>query len=150
MTKVRILILAVVALVLLNVALVAFLLSHGPPPRQEGPKRVIIERLHFDAAQISAYEQIIGEHQGWVDGKTAQQKRLREELYALLQKPGRDGADSIATAIGVVQAQIELIHFKHFEAIEAICRPEQRSDFIALSQELTQLFRGPPPRQERP
>ena len=76
--------------------------------------------------------------------------RLRTELYTLLQKPDRAAADSIATAIGTVQAQIEMIHFAHFKAIEAICRPEQHADFIALSHDLARLFRRPPPEREAP
>ncbi len=151
MTKVRALTIAVVALILLNVALVAFVVSHGGPPhRPEGQKKIIIERLHFDPKQISAYELAIGEHQGWVEGKMAEQNRRREALYNLLQQPDRHGADSIAAAIGAVQTQIEMIHFRHFEAIEAICRPEQKADFITLSSELAQLFRGPPPDGGRP
>ena len=149
MSKVRVLVIAVITLILLNVALVVFFVSRvpmhfGPPPRPDGPKRIIIERLHFDAGQIDAYEQAIAEHMQQVEEKTSEQKRLRNELYALFQGPDRSGADSIASAIGAVQAQIELIHFKHFQAIEAICRPDQKADFIALSHELARLFRGPP------
>ncbi|MGB5071333.1 MAG: hypothetical protein WBO28_10300 [Flavobacteriales bacterium] len=152
MSKIRALTIAVVVLILLNVALVAFFASHGgPPPRPVGPKRIIIERLHFDTSQVNAFELAITAHQNQVQDQETEQKRLRNVLYALLQETDRNGADSIASAIGAVQARIELIHLKHFEAIEAICRPEQKADFTALSHELSQLFRGPPPmKQGRP
>lgn len=152
MSKVRALIIAVIILVLLNVVLVAFFIFHAPPPppMREGPKRIVIERLHFDPAQVDAYEKAIATHQEKIRAKGQEAMRLRNELYAKLQEPDSAGADSIAIAIGAVQAQIEMIHFEHFKAIEALCKPEQKADFVALSHDLARLFRRPPPDRRRP
>ncbi len=54
----------IIGLVLLNVALLAFLYLGRPPQKDiNRPKRIVIDRLGFDNEQIKGYEALVDKHQ---------------------------------------------------------------------------------------
>jgi hypothetical protein len=140
-------------LLLSNLMLLAFLFWRNSqpefargsmPPRPEGPRNEIIERLHLDRAQTEAYDALIHEHRREIHDAQEQIRGLKEQLYQHLTKSdSRSDTDSLIQAIGDVQMSIERIHYRHFQAIGALCRPEQRADFEKLTRDLTQLFQPP-------
>jgi Spy/CpxP family protein refolding chaperone len=140
----------IVALLCCNLVLVFFLLNgpqKGPNNRPMGgpgmhePKRVIIDKLHFDDTQIMQYEEVIKSHFEAIRGYDQQINELKKDLYIQLKKS--DSVDSqsiIINKIGEIQQKIERKHFDHFLEIKKICRPDQMKDFDSLSEELVQLF----------
>lgn len=160
MDKIKLLTIAVVCLLLLNFGTLGVMLLHRPahpphegmmppPPRGEGPKRIIIERLHFDAAQQKEYEALIEEHHAKTQELNRASRDLHQVLYSLLGEENVDKgkADSLILQISENQKAMDNLNFDHFQKIRGICKPEQLNDFKELSEELAELFapKGPPP-----
>lgn len=142
MNKIKILGIVSISLFLLNLVLIWFILEHKPRHgRRNEPKKVIIEKLHFTTAQIEAYEKLIDSHRTKLFRTEQKIKLLKKQLYANLQDGSEyNNSDSLMKAIGVVQIEIEKIHYNHFEAIKQLCTPEQKPLFNKLSAEIAELF----------
>ncbi|MCC7246795.1 MAG: periplasmic heavy metal sensor [Saprospiraceae bacterium] len=141
MNKVRFLTWAVIALGLLNIALIAgFLLRKHPPRPDEGPRERIIKRLQFDESQAKAYNDLINGHRQAIRQKDDEIAAARQELYALLATNDTSARDSLIARVSALQAQVENIHFNHFNDIKQLCKPDQIANFNALAGELETLF----------
>ena len=129
-------------LIISNLATMFFMMQKRiHKPFDDGPKKVIIEKLAFDEEQIVAYEKLIDQH--IMDIRANDQKiiQLKKELYRLLLKRySNQETDSLTNEIGHVQQEIERIHFNHFKDIKTICTPEQMPNFDLLIGELDILF----------
>lgn len=150
MSKVKLLTVVVVLLVLLNIGTLTALFmgrpGHHGPPRGEGPKAIIIERLHFDADQAIAYEALIMDHRQTIDVLDEAMMDARDRLYSELRGSDRAGTDSLIAIIGSVQQRVERTHSSHFSDIRALCRQDQLPAFDALVDDLATYFsRGPKP-----
>lgn len=159
MNKTRLLTIAIIGLLFLNFGTLAVMLLHRPghpphegmppPPRGEGPKRIIIERLHFDEAQQKQYEALIEEHHSKTRELNQSARDLHKELFSLLGEETSDKskADSLILQIAENQKAMDSLNFDHFQKIKNICKPDQLDDFKELSEELAELFapKGPPP-----
>lgn len=122
--------------------------THGPNP--ERPKKIIIEKLHFDEHQINAYEVLIKEHRRQINEQDYQIMKLKNELYSHLSMDENAAlTDSITHKVADIQQEIERIHYAHFMAIKKLCKPEQKRDFDALSAELAKIFSHKPPPPKR-
>jgi len=156
MTKVKLLGIAVVVLVLLNIGTLAMLFigrpGHPHPPRGEGPKAAIIERLHFDPDQVVAYEDLIKDHQKAIKVQDEVMMATRSVFYHDLGSTNMEKRDSLLSVIAAVQWEIEETHLEHFGKIRALCRADQLADFDALSNDLAGYFShgrgGPQKRRE--
>ncbi len=142
MNKNNFLLSIILLLAICNVALLFFLLKK-PKERldHDRPKNIIIEKLHFDQNQIVDYQKMIDQHRIDVKKNDSKILELKNELYQLLleDKPSAK-SDSIALEIGKIQQEIETIHFRHFQDIKKLCKPEQVGDFQALAKDLTKIF----------
>lgn len=143
MSKIRFLTIAATVLALLNITLLFFVLQRGPRPDRRRPRTTVIRRLHFDEAQVAAYDQLIRQHREAIQPKEDSMRVLRGQLYALLSAPVPAQGDSLRQRIGQLQMEIEATHFQHFLGIRGLCRAEQLADFQVLSTELVTFF-GPP------
>ena len=112
-----------------------------------GPRNEIIDRLHFDAAQVTEYDSLIVTHRKMVGEKEKEIQRLRTALFMGVSD-GIDAnlKDSWVRRIGVLHADIQQIHFAHFLDIQQICKPEQQGDFALLTRDLSKMFRGRGPK----
>jgi Spy/CpxP family protein refolding chaperone len=155
MNKTKLLSIAVICLVLINLGMMSIILFRGKPPKQghhqdgEGPKKIIIERLQFDDGQQKQYEVIINEHRSKTRELNKTSRTLRDELYSLLIENDIDKtkADSIMQTIAENQKAIDNLNFDHFQKIKAICKSSQLENFNGLALDLTHLFgpkNGPP------
>ncbi|MBU2019875.1 MAG: hypothetical protein KJ941_09535 [Bacteroidetes bacterium] len=132
----------IIGLLLVNLIFLGFLLFRGQKPPRE-PKRLVIEKLHFDDAQVKTYEKTIARHRTRI---TSLDKEIKEKKKALY----RNVSDTIQTniwteEIAALQIEIERTHLDHFREIQSICRPNQMKDFEQLMKEIDRLF-GPPAR----
>ena len=138
MNKVRFLSVVVIALLLSNALLIGFIVLRKPP---HGPKDLVIKKLNLDAQQIKAYEPLIQWHQSEIKKAQDQIMGLKNKLYTGLVSPaGLAVKDSLIKEINKVQLTIEYIHYKHFEDIHKLCRPDQEEAFRNLSLEIARLF----------
>lgn len=142
MNKTKFYILVICLLLISNFVLLYFALqkpSRGFDP--DGPKNIIIEKLHFDENQIEAYQKLIDKHRQDIRKNNDHILMLKKELYSNLKNDNsKRELDSITTQIGTIQKQIEEIHFNHFIDIKALCKPNQFSKFDSLNEELTEIF----------
>ena len=152
MTRSRLLSVAVVVLVLLNLTTLGMLLFRKPPHpehgKREGPKAVIIERLKFDPQQIASYEELIHDHFEKIRSLNDRMTVLRGRLYDAHDPLP---ADSLIQLIGATQEEIERTHTDHFARIKDLCKPDQLLLYDALTKDLAEFFRPalPPPQERR-
>ncbi len=159
MSKIKLLAIAVVGLLIVNLATVAFLLLRKPfqhpegrpPVEQAGPKNIIVDKLHFDKEQVAQYEGLIEQHQVKIKSMNDSINIVKNELYSTLSNENFTGKDSLIERLGFLQRQVELTHYDHFAAIKKLCKPDQLDDYTSLTKELARFFAparkdGPPPR----
>jgi periplasmic protein CpxP/Spy len=150
MKKTHLLVILVAVLVLLNVGTLGFLLlnrPHGPHPPymkvQQGPKARIEERLAFTEEQRKAFHDLIEEHRSQIQAKDEEMMAARNMLYAQLSVGDVGQNDSLLSAIGRIQQEVEQIHFAHFEQIRGLCTAEQLPAYNELTKELAMYFSQP-------
>ncbi|MFD2932369.1 periplasmic heavy metal sensor [Spirosoma flavum] len=161
MERTKLLTIAVIGLLLLNLLTVGLLVvkpmsfwpphpDHRPePPSTEGPAAIIIERLHFNSDQQKLYRQLVTSHQNQTRLLNDQMAQLYRDYYGLLAsvQPNSERANALSEQIASnQQAQAEL-NFDHFKQIRRLCRPGQQVSFNNLVRDLARLFsRQHPPR----
>ena len=159
MNRTKLLTIAVIGLLLLNLGVLGMMFFSKPPhppmppqmnggPRGEGPKQIIIERLHFDAMQQKDYELLVTEHHNKTDELHEASKKMHDQLFSFLKEgaENKTQSDSLIMEIANNQKAIENLNFDHFNAIKKLCKGEQVNDFNKLVDELGMLFapKGPP------
>jgi len=151
MTKAKLAGIFATGLLLSNLLLIWYILrapGHRPP---EGPKRIIIEKLHFDQQQENRYEALIATHRQQVRSKEDEMFMLKNELYATLTSATTDSVkQALMAQIGKKQSELEGIHYQHFEDLRSICRPDQLAHFSKLTEEIAELFSHRPGKKHRP
>jgi len=155
MNKLRFYRIAVVALLLSNVILLAFMFK-GNKKRgnYNGPRKVIIKKLKLSDEQIVQYDKLIDEHKPAIAASHKEIRKLKNTLYQMLPQVPQDTVhiDSIQNRLSIVHAKMERIHYKHFLDIKALCTPEQMPAFEALSKKMAKLFatsKAPPPKGKK-
>lgn len=158
MSKIKLLSITVICLLLTNAGIVVFLLLKKPPvaiegmppEKRDGPRKIIIERLHFDIAQVEQYELLITEHRKLVREIKDSISDTKNTLYQSLKMENFKGKDSLTDILSVLQKKIESVHYDHFTQIKKLCKPEQMEAFDKLTNDLAFYFttekKGPPPR----
>jgi protein CpxP len=148
MSKIKLLSIAVIGLLIINIAMLAFLLFRrpindkpgGPFPEHEGPKKIIIEKLHFNPEQVSNYEMLIKGHRSAVKKLEEDIRSSKKNLYLTLNTELPRTEDSLVVVLGALQEQIEMVHYNHFKDIKKLCKPNQLVYFRSLTKELAQFF----------
>ena len=141
---------AVVGLLIINVSLLAFLVLKKPPMppqgpgpamnREEGPGKLIQQRLHLDKEQVEAYQKLISSHQDSIRNLDQQISEAKNELYETLADSSLSNSAGLENKLAELQKRVESVHYRHFLELKAICRPEQIDDFNKLTKELASLF----------
>jgi Spy/CpxP family protein refolding chaperone len=154
MTKTKLLTVAVVTLLLINIATLAFVFMRKPPIHDgmrhgEGPKQIIIDRLHFNEQQQKQYDIFVEDHRTKSKGLNSLSREMHNALYALLKEKSVDKqiADSLITQIAEHQKAIDNLNLNHFRQIKSICKDDQITLFNTLVNDLTHLFSPPPPKK---
>ncbi|MBE7171967.1 MAG: periplasmic heavy metal sensor [Williamsia sp.] len=147
MNKTNLLSVAVIGLLIINLGLLGFFFFHKPlpppgmlPERGDGPKNIIIEKLHFDKEQVQQYEVLIDQHFTTIAGLEQEIRHTKNKLYATLQTAAPPDKDSLLNRLEALQKQIELVHYNHFTQIRQLCREDQLVYFNALTKDLAAFF----------
>jgi hypothetical protein len=119
-------------------------------PRGEGPKNIIMEKLHFDKAQAEAYQLLIDDHRKKITTLESQLMDLKNKLYSNLKDDKNSlNTDSLMSKINVVQLDIEKVHYHHFQDIKNLCKPDQKPLFDKLTEEIAILFSPMPMKKKQ-
>jgi periplasmic protein CpxP/Spy len=149
MSKVKILVMAVVGLLLLNITVIGLQIFKKPPlpfkgngtKGEGGPKNIIIERLRFDKDQVLAYEKIIETHRITAKVLKDSINNAKNNLYQSLKQDNvASNSDSLINQLSALQHRIEETHFYHFLQLKAICKAEQMEEFNELTKDLSKFF----------
>jgi periplasmic protein CpxP/Spy len=127
-------------LLLINLVLVIFIWKENGKSRREGPKKIIIEKLHFDKGQAQEYESIIKLHHEKIVALENEMLDKKNKLYRMVGLNDSFTKDSILLSIANTQTQIEKTNLEHFEQIKSICKKEQLPYFQELLQEIGTMF----------
>lgn len=139
MNKSKFHVLIILGLLISNVIL--FFMLFKEHKGNEGPKNIIINKLHFDKNQIKDYEVYIQQHRKAIDENEATMNALRSNLFEqLTYQQDSTKIDSIINIIAKQQYVAEKINYNHFLAIKHLCKPLQQQDFNKFTKEITDLF----------
>jgi len=161
MNRTKLLTIAVISLLLINIATLGFLIINKPrhdhnkihPAQNEGPKQIIVDRLELDDAQQKQYQLLIDDHRKKTRELHEVSAGMHNKLYSLLKTEpvNRAEADSIIQEIANNQKAIDNLNFDHFQQIKKICRQDQLDEYNKLASDLSELFspKGPPPGENK-
>ena len=147
MSKLKLVSVAAIVLLLINLCMVGFLFlgrpprgQGGPSPFEQGPKNKIIDLLHFDKAQVEKYEELIKQHRTSVRLLDERIREAKSNLYQALNEKESGAKDSLVNLLGELQKQIENVHYNHFLEIKRLCKTNQLAYFNDLSGNLVDFF----------
>lgn len=157
MNKIKLLSIALISLLAMNVIVGFFLIFKKPPSLdtqnfyKDGPRKIIIERLQFDGAQILAYDKCIAIHKSAIKKIDDSIKISKNLLYETLNDVRLKGKDSLINTLTILRKEIEYIHYNHFADIKAICKSNQLDNYKNLTKDIAKLFapeRSMPPSKD--
>ena len=133
----------ILGLLISNVLLISFFFFNKHD-ENSGPRKIIIERLHFDQSQLTQYDRLISDHRRNIAEQEHHEIDLKTRYYVLLNQSNTSKiADSLVQEIGKVSMNKEKINFNHFQDIKKICHPNQVQDFNNLINDFEKLFNHP-------
>lgn len=155
-----------IGLLIINLVLVAFMLTRSdklPLEKRDNPREQVIKRLDFSDEQAAEYTARIAEHRERMFAKREQMHELKTSLSQLLKGNDKQAADSVINALSELHKEMEQNFFNHFKDIKKICKPEQLENYNKLVDDMNEIFlrrmpspdkRGPnrgnrPPRDKR-
>jgi periplasmic protein CpxP/Spy len=157
--------LGIVMLVLLtaNIVTLALLLTNNKnanpalplPPHAGGPAfEFVIKELSLDEEQQEIYKQLREEHQQQQRPIADSLAKSRNDYFDLLKDTAVSESKLLAYNNRTMQfqQQMELMNFKHFQKLRAICASTQQQKFDSIIQEVLKRLGGRrpmPPNGER-
>jgi len=123
----------------------------------EAPFELLVKKTGMDKTQQEQYRELVHQHRKEVAQIRDNVKKAKESFYELLRE--NNVSDSILKAsaknVSSEIEQIELINFRHFQKVRAICRSgEQQEKFDEVIREVLEMMSSgpghPPARGERP
>lgn len=124
-----------------------------PPPPQGQVFEFVNEQLKLDSTQREAYAKLRDAHRMAQQAIQDSIHQLKDAFFALLQQPAVNdtAVEAAAKKISVQEQQMELLTFRHFQKLRAICNKEQQQKFDQIIKDVLQRMApprnrmGPPP-----
>jgi len=156
--------LSIITLLLLtaNIVTLALLWTHKtaekerremqPPPAGGGGQvfEFVSNKLKLDSAQREAYKKFRDEHQAGQKPLQDSIRKAKDAFFTLLRQANAPDslimADSRKTS--EAEQQLEILTFRHFQKLRAICNADQQKKFDEIIQDV--LRRMAPPRRQGP
>jgi periplasmic protein CpxP/Spy len=154
----RWLVIAIVLLLLINLATVALLWTgrdkkQGGPPGGEAAAEFIIRETQMDKAQQEQYRALVQTHRRNAEALRRDMGQYKEQFFDLLQE--KNISDSVlrtaALKANSTSQELDILTFRHFEEVRKLLRPEQQSAFDDIIKEALRMMGrpghppGPPP-----
>ena len=143
-TRQRLMILAIVVLLLLNLAtLGAFWFFRSEKSkeyfqrkRQHRVEKFLIDKLDFNARQSQELEQLMEGHRAGVMEIFKKIQASREMLYDSMSFVDSVEVEQITRRIASSQAELDRATYYHFRSIREICNPDQQRKFDTVIKEV--------------
>ena len=140
-------------LFVLNLTLLATI-WFKPGGRQEGPRmgegerpnEFIEKSLHFSQDQVKAFDVLRGRHHDSILMLQKQGQDLRKEYFDNLKHPetaDTNRVNAIAVSIADNQKEVELVTYRHFRQVRALCDEKQKPIFDNIIDDVLRMMSGP-------
>lgn len=127
------------ALILLNLSIIAFFVFTKPHPPNMPPKMEhgghefknhIVDVLHLDEVQFEKFEQSAKKHSEIMDVINQQEHKLVKEYFQKLGSSNQDlPNDSILIKLEIIDKKKLVSTYKHFEEVKSILNKDQEKYF---------------------
>ena len=120
-----------IALLCLNLALIAFFFLMAPPHPKYGPMgKKATEILHFSAQQEKQFLEYANQHKQQMKAYNKEQRQLVEQYFTpLTTTNSTTPSDSLLTAIKQLEQQKIQSTYQHFQEIKAFLEEDQLDNF---------------------
>ena len=119
------------------------------PPAPGAVFEFVSKELRLDSLQREAYRKLRDEHKAGQRSIRDSIRKVKDAFFALLSQS--NVADSVVQAAArkasETESQLEVLTFRHFQKLRAICNPDQQKKFDAIIQD---VLRRMAPRRGRP
>ena len=127
--------------------------GHGRPPmggpQEGGPRNFMVETLRFSDAQTKSFDALVQLHRDSMKYFREEGRVLRKAMFDGL-KDGVAPPAEMAAKIAANQEKVELMTYRHFLAVRALCNADQQKAFADCIEEVLHMMtageqNGPPP-----
>ena len=152
--------LPVITLLLLtaNIVTLALLWAHkggdsgdrNPPPPPGQVFEFVNNELKLDSMQREAYKKLREEHQAAQKPLQDSIRKAKDNFFALLQQGNTPDSTMqlFSKRASNAEQQLEILTFKHFQKLRALCNADQQKKFDTIIQDV--LRRMAPPKRQGP
>ena len=139
--KYKALVTLIILLVLTDVVLLIFFISHQSPSDKRGHSRdqnglaaVLSKEVNFDTSQMSQYMQLRSSQRAAGRPLFDSLRISKENFYALLGQSSVSDSiiNNYAEKIAMSQKQLDLQMFNYFQQVRKLCTPQQLPQFDSL------------------
>jgi ribosomal protein S17E len=133
MTKERLLTIAVVFLLLLNVIVIGSLFTKKQEP-VSAPElhKVLVQELNLDEAQQKKFFYLRDQHHEMIEDLDKKFKRTFDAYLELLKTESEITLDSLENQMGMLEKTKASITWQHFQHVKELCNDEQKKKFDEL------------------
>ncbi|MCY7361831.1 MAG: hypothetical protein LH629_07170 [Ignavibacteria bacterium] len=159
---------SVVLLILINLILLSYIwkergngnnadINRMPPDRSQknermkrapenGPKEFIIKELSLSDSQIKEYGKLVDEHRANMRNINDELRDSRQKLWNAFSKSENDTTVvlKMASDIGEIEKQKELITYGHFQKVRNLCDEAQKKKFDDIIEEVIKMMSPKP------
>lgn len=150
MEKTKLLTIAVIALLMLNLGTLAFLVLHRPhggmspnENHEKGPADFIIRELEFNENQKVQFMKLVDAHRKSMNDLKKIDAGNYDKLIDALGINDTVFVNTTLHVIGNTKAEGAKITLKHFEDVSAICTAEQKNKFKSVIHEVLRMMAPP-------
>lgn len=148
MEKSKLLTIAVLGLLLLNLGILAMIWFRPGPPHGPGerPDAFLIRELSLNAEQVAKFQELKEAHHSAMVELQKKDRHLHDEFFQLLKgdTPDRSGAIALSDSMSAIRVQMEMLTFDHFAEVRKLCTPEQQKKFSEIIDDMFRRITRPP------
>lgn len=150
---------AFVLLVILNlITLAAFWLMYVREPRypagrQPGMIDFLVKELQLNTDQEKQLMLLRDEHRQQMEEIRRHNRDAKNVFFDLLEQQGDMTDSALAEAVKQAvryDAETDMLTFRHFQKIRALCNEEQKARFHSILRQVLQMMAPPPGNQQPP
>ena len=117
-----------------------------PDPGPPSPANYIVNQLKFTPEQEVKFDALRKEHQQQVGTIRDSIRLAKDQLFALVNANASEAEIMDASAKAAYYHQkIDLLTFRHFQKVKAICTPVQQKEFASVINRIVEQMAPPPP-----
>jgi periplasmic protein CpxP/Spy len=139
----------VLLLVLCNIGLMLTIwlkpVAGSNVPRSETPRDYIVRSLKFSGEQTRQYDILVKDHQQAMHRLRHEAVELHNRLFNNLKTGDTSNvaADSLAGLIANNQREIDMVTYRHFLLVRALCTDTQKREFDNIIVDIMRKMGGP-------